>query len=560
MVHDRMGLEYLAELMFQRGIRYLVNSPGSRNAPIIDAFCKRRGFECLAIVDERSAAFFALGMAQQLQQPVAIACTSGTAPLNFAPAIAEAYYQRIPLLVLTADRPVEFIDQGDGQTIRQQNVFSNFIRKSIQFPQTIKTSDDLWYANRLASEALNACTFPVSGPVHINLPFSEPLYGVNIPEAPAPKDIKVLQTEPLLSVEAKKGLQAEWQASEKKLVIAGQLLPNSELEAVLKNLAKNPSVVILTEATSNLNGPEFITWIDRCLGAMPEGDTSYAPDLLITFGGAVVSKRIKSWLRKATVKSHWHIDTADLNMDTYQHLTWSIPMGPVGFFRQFLPMAVAGHGDYAEKWQTLSAHAREAHKVFLAESPYSDLTIFEKIIKNTPPAYDIQLANSTPVRYAQLFEYPHAYRFDSNRGVSGIDGSISAAAGAAFISHKPTLMITGDLGFFYDSNALWNKHFPKNLKIIMINNGGGGIFRYIDGPDQTGMLEEFFEARHDTSAENIARAFGLDYSEASDAESLDQVLKDFFCESEKPAVLEIKSPAAGSAATLRAYFRNLSAR
>jgi 2-succinyl-5-enolpyruvyl-6-hydroxy-3-cyclohexene-1-carboxylate synthase len=560
MVHDRMGLEYLAELMFQRGIRYLVISPGSRNAPIIDAFCKRRGFECLAIVDERSAAFFALGMAQQLQQPVAIACTSGTAPLNFAPAIAEAYYQRIPLLVLTADRPVEFIDQGDGQTIRQQNVFSNFIRKSIQFPQTIKTSDDLWYANRLASEALNACTFQVSGPVHVNLPFSEPLYGVNIPEAPAPKDIKVLQTEPVLSAEAKKELEAEWQASEKKLVIAGQLSPNSELEAVLKNLAKNPSVVILTEATSNLNGPEFIAWIDRCLGAIPADDSSYAPDLLITFGGAVVSKRIKSWLRKAAVKTHWHIDPADLNMDTYQHLTRSIPMGPAGFFRQFLPMAGAGQGDYAEKWHSLSAHARQAHKKFLAKSPYSDLRIFEKIIENIPEGYDIQLANSTPVRYAQLFEYPHAYRFDSNRGVSGIDGSISSAAGAAFISQKPTLMITGDLGFFYDSNAMWNKHFPKSLKIIMINNGGGGIFRYIDGPDQTGMLEEFFEAKHDTSAENIVRAFGLDYFEASDAESLDKALKNFFRESEKPAVLEIKSPAVESAATLRAYFRNLSAR
>jgi 2-succinyl-5-enolpyruvyl-6-hydroxy-3-cyclohexene-1-carboxylate synthase len=159
-----------------------------------------------------------------------------------------------------------------------------------------------------------------------------------------------------------------------------------------------------------------------------------------------------------------------------------------------------------------------------------------------------------------LFEYPHAYRFDSNRGVSGIDGSISSAAGAAFISQKPTLMITGDLGFFYDSNAMWNKHFPKSLKIIMINNGGGGIFRYIDGPDQTGMLEEFFEAKHDTSAENIARAFGLDYSQASDTESLVQALKDFFRESEMPAVLEIKSPAVESAATLRAYFRNLSAR
>jgi len=557
MLHDRMGLEHLAELMLQRHIRHLVISPGSRNAPIIDAFCQRRGFDCKAIVDERSAAFFALGMAQQLQQPVAIACTSGTALLNFAPAIAEAYYQRIPLLVLTADRPVEFIDQGDGQTIRQLNVFANYIRKSIQLPQSIKTDDDLWYANRLASEALNAAVYPVGGPVHINLPFSEPLYGVKIPETPAPKDIGIAETIPSLSGKALAALEREWQEAPRKLFIAGQLQPNSPLEQRLKELAADPSVVILTEATSNLNGPEFIAWIDRCLAAIPADDVDFMPDLLVTFGGAVVSKRIKGWLRKAPVKSHWHIDPIDLCLDTYQHLSLSIPMFAEEFFSQFRPAVFDLNASFSRKWHELSAQVREAHHKFLSESPFSDLKIFEKIIEKVPGSYQIQLANSTPVRYAQLFEYPHAFRFDSNRGVSGIDGSISTAAGAAFISGKPTLMITGDLGFFYDSNALWNKYLPSNFKIIMINNGGGGIFRYIDGPDQTGTLEEFFEASHNTSAEHIALAFGLDYFSASELESLQSQLSVFFRESEKSALLEIKSPAISSAATLRAYFSYL---
>lgn len=557
MLHDRMGLEYLAELMFQRNIRHLVISPGSRNAPIIDAFCKRRGFDCKAIVDERSAAFFALGMAQQLKQPVAIACTSGTAPLNFAPAIAEAYYQRIPLLVLTADRPVEFIDQGDGQTIRQQNVFANYIRKSVQLPQSIKTGDDLWYANRLVSEALNAAILPVAGPVHINLPFSEPLYGVKIPETPAPKDIRIVETTPSLSAKAMVALEKEWLGARRKLLIVGQLQQNTSLEQRLKELAADPSVVILTEATSNLNGPEFIAWIDRCLAAIPADDNDFVPDLLVTFGGAVVSKRIKGWLRKAPVKSHWHIDPADLHMDTYQHLTHSIPMFAEDFFGQFKPANIDSNDPFSGSWHKLSARARETHQKFLSACPYSDLKIFEKIIENTPAGYEFQLANSTPVRYAQLFEFPQAIRFDSNRGVSGIDGSISTAAGAAFISQKPTLMITGDLGFFYDSNALWNKYLPKNLKVIMINNGGGGIFRYIDGPDQTGALEEFFEASHDTSSELIAKAFGLDYFLASDLESLHSQLIVFFRESQRPALLEIKSPAVESAATLRAYFRAL---
>ncbi|MEE4178545.1 MAG: 2-succinyl-5-enolpyruvyl-6-hydroxy-3-cyclohexene-1-carboxylic-acid synthase [Bacteroides sp.] len=557
MLHDRMGLEHLAELMHRRGISHLVISPGSRNAPIIDAFCKRRGFECKAIVDERSAAFFALGMAQQLKKPVAIACTSGTAPLNFAPAIAEAYYQRIPLLVLTADRPVEYIDQGDGQTIRQQNVFANFIRKSIQFPQSIKTPDDLWYANRLASEALNACTDPVPGPVHINLPFSEPLYGVTISQVPEPKDFAIAETEPVLTERAKNDLLQEWKSSKRKLLIIGQQPPDEALTGLLQELAKNPAVAILTEATSNLYDSRFIAWIDRCLAAMPAENQQYGPDLLITFGGAVVSKRIKSWLRKASVKHHWHIDQADRSMDTYQHLSRSIPMTPRAFLRQWLPMLPKGEGVYAENWLQLSEKARKAHNAFLQSCPYTDLSIFQKIVEATPANYDIHLANSTPVRYAQLFEYKHPFRFDSNRGVSGIDGSISTAAGAAFISGKPTLIITGDLGFFYDSNALWNKHLPATLKIIVINNGGGGIFRYLEGPSQTGLLEDFFEASHDTSAEYIAKAFGLDYFHAFDEEGLTRELPAFFRPVSKASILEVKSPAKESAATLRKYFRHL---
>lgn len=557
MLHDRMGLEYLAELMQRRGIRHLIISPGSRNAPIIDAFCQRRDFRCKAIVDERSAAFFALGMAQQLQQPVAIACTSGTAVLNFAPAIAEAYYQRVPLLVLTADRPAEFIDQGDGQTIRQQNVYANYVKKSIQLPQTIKTHDDLWYANRLVSEALNAINYPDAGPVHINLPFSEPLYGVKIPEIPVPKDFKVVPTTTLLAPEALSELKSEWEGAVKKLIITGQFAPDGHLQALLTHVAKDPSVVVLTETTSNLHGPDFIAWTDRCLAAIPAGNPDFEPDLLVTLGGAVVSKRIKSWLRKVPLKAHWNVDPSILNMDAYQHLSRSIPMQPVAFLQQLTGVSKPVESNFAARWKELSARARRAHEEFLNKCPYSDLKIFKEIVESIPKGYAIQLANSTPVRYAQLFEYPHAFRFDSNRGVSGIDGSISTAAGAAFASQLPTLMITGDLGFFYDSNALWNKHLPANLKIIMINNGGGGIFRYLDGPDQTGMLEEFFEASHETTAEHIALAFGLNYFHAADMEGLQSTLPVFFRESEKTALLEIKSPAVESAATLRAYFKNL---
>jgi 2-succinyl-5-enolpyruvyl-6-hydroxy-3-cyclohexene-1-carboxylate synthase len=557
MLHDRLGIELLAELMDQRGIHYLVISPGSRNAPIINAFCRRPGMRCLSVVDERSAAFFALGMAQQLKKPVAIACTSGSAPLNFAPAIAEAYYQETPLLVLTADRPVEFIDQGDGQTIRQNNLFANYIRQSFQLPQSIKTNDELWHANRIVSEALNACTYPVPGPVHINLPFTEPLYG-NRPEKPLPpKDFLV---EPLQHILSKAGLEqlAEtWNNSSKKLVLAGQLMPDKRLDALLAQLAKDPSVVVLTETTSNLNGEAYIAWVDRCLGALPREKDAFAPDVLLTIGGSVVSKRIKGFLREAKIAHHWHVHPAQVNMDTYQQLTNAIPMAAADFLSQMMPLVKPVHSNFSDRWQQLSAAARKGHQQFLSQCPWSDLKIFQVISENIPEGTHIQLANSTPVRYAQLFDYPHPYRFDSNRGTSGIDGGLSTAAGAAFASGKPTLMITGDLGFFYDSNALWNKHLPPNLKIIMINNEGGGIFRYIEGPDQTGFLEEFFETRHKTSAEHIALAFGVDYQYVQTMEQLQPALEKLFQPAERAAMLEIQSPAEVSARVLKDYFKAL---
>lgn len=557
MLKDRWIIEHLAEILFRRGIKNLVVSPGSRNAPILEAFCKRRSFRCIPVVDERSAAFFALGMAQQLQQPVALACTSGSAPLNYAPAIAEAYYQRIPLLVITADRPLEYIDQGDGQTIRQQNMFANIIKKSFQLPQSLKSSDDLWYAGRQISEALNALSYPVAGPVHINIPFTEPLYGAEFEGWPEPKDFFLTPTQTTIRAETLHLLAEEWAMHKKKLVIAGQMSPDCSLQAHLNELALDPSVVVLTETISNLHGPDLVAWIDRCLAAMPKGDPEYVPDLLITIGGPVVSKVIKSWLRNSPVKSHWHIDPEDLAMDTYQHLTRVFAMEPCSFLQQFKTRIQQGTFTYGERFRMLSLKARERHQAFLKDCPYSDLKIFEAIVAGIPADYQVQLANSTAVRYAQLFDYTHELRFDSNRGVSGIDGCTSTAAGAAFASGKNTLLITGDLAFFYDSNGLWIKNLPKNLKIILIHNGGGGIFRFLNGPESTGLLEEYFEARHQTSAQHLCKAFGVDYHFASDPESLKAGLENIFSPCNAPTVLEVQSPAEPSAATLRNYFKFL---
>lgn len=559
MIHDKTGLLHLAEIMAMRGIKYLIVSPGSRNAPIVSVFCKHPAFKCLTIVDERSAAFFALGMAQQLGQTVAIACTSGSAALNYAPAVAEAYYQKVPLLVLTADRPIEWIDQGDGQTIRQQNVFANYIKKSLQLPQSVQNEDDLFYNDRLISEALNACQYPLPGPVHINIPFTEPLYGFDQQLQTKPKDFSILAAQSLIADNEIGQLSSVWNRFKKKMILVGQMAVSQALEKLLITLSSFPDVVVLTETTSNVNHPDFIAWIDRSLQAVPKGDPEYAPDLLITIGGTIVSKQVKSFLRGTQVQAHWHIDPEEWQMDTYQKLSLTIPLKADTFFDQLIPNIQPTESTFSHVWKQLTLKAEKNHHRFLQNCPYCDLKIFETIVKTLPPGYDIQLGNSTPVRYSQLFAYPSGFRFDSNRGTSGIDGSISTAAGAAYATGRPTLMITGDLGFFYDSNALWNKYLPANLKVIMINNGGGGIFRFIPGPDKTGLMEDFFEAQHQTSAEHIAKAFGVDYYVANNADELEDGLVSLFKPAEKAAVLEVVSPAALSADMLRAYFKALGA-
>jgi 2-succinyl-5-enolpyruvyl-6-hydroxy-3-cyclohexene-1-carboxylate synthase len=554
MMNEKIGLLHLAWLLEKNNIRHVVISPGSRNAPLITIISKNTDIQCHTIVDERSAAFFALGMAQQLQQTVALVCTSGTAVLNYAPAIAEAYYQRVPLLLLTADRPVAWIDQADGQTIRQQNIYANYIRKSVQLPQTISSKDDLWHNDRLVNEAIIATNYPVAGPVHVNIPIQEPLYGFSLEMTDIPKIFSVLTTRATIEPDALKSLVDIWNGSKKKMILVGQHHADEALNNQLIELSKDGSVVVLTETISNMYHTDFIACIDRCLGVAGKRNTAYEPDLLLTIGGSVISKRIKSFLRTSELVHHWNVDPVDYQMDTYQHLTISLPLKPTAFFAQLLPEVGKFDSTFANDWQVLASNASAIHRKFLADCAYSDLKIFESILNSIPNDFDIQIANSTPVRYAQLFDYQSKYTMYSNRGTSGIDGCISTAAGAAFASQKPTLVISGDLGFFYDSNALWNSALPSNLKIIVINNEGGGIFRFLPGPDTTGLLEKHFEARQHMSAQHIATTYGIDYFTTSMMKDLALTLSEFFKPSSRAALLEINSPAEGSAKVLRDYF------
>ncbi len=559
MTSDHFVAAELARLCAAKGVRHAVVSPGSRSAPLVIAFLGRSDISCARVIDERSAAFFALGMAQQLHAPVALICTSGSAVLNYGPAIAEAFYQRVPLLVITADRPAEWVDQGEGQAIRQQDVLALHMKRSIQLPRNPHDELARWQCGRLINEAIDATLLPVPGPVHVNVPFAEPLYGrAEHREADQGRLIAPVMTEPFILPDHARWLIGQVSACRKVMVLAGQGLWSEGLKAQLKRLATLPQVTVHTEATSNLDDSTFITCIDRAIeGVNASNEHDLRPDLLITFGGAVVSKRIKTLLRKWRPEQHWNVDAGQRHHDTYQSLTHDIAVNPEIFFAQIMNGAQASESIYGEAWRMVDERMRGTHARLLVRTPFCDLSVFNTLNDRIPGDSDVHLANSTPARYAQLFDRVRGIRWFSNRGTSGIDGCTSTAVGAAHATKMLTTLITGDIAFCYDSNALWNEHLSPLLKIIVIDNGGGNIFRYIDGPDRHPELLPWFEAPHARSIEKLVRSFDLPYFHANDQPSLEQGLDQLYRTHDRPAVLHITTDAQLSPKVLRDHFKQL---
>ncbi len=577
----KQHISRLAAIMVAKGISQVVVSPGSRNAPVIILFGANKNLKMLSVADERSAGFFALGLAMQSGKPVALLCTSGSAVLNYAPAVAEAYYQRIPLLVITADRPIELIDQGDSQTIRQHNAYANYIRKSFNLPLNVDSPNENWYFDRLVNEAIDRTLYPAPGPVQLNLPLDEPLYDLEPVNAePDVKIISYLQGEARVEATALEALTDQWDKAASKLVIAGQMSPGSHTHELLKTLAKDQTVVVMTESISNHTDDDFINCIDRTLAQIPvDKNLEFTPDILLTLGGAIVSKKVKAMLRNMQPANHWHIDTdhESFHYDTYKSLTVTLALRPEIFLEQLLNKSNErvhsipdniGHNNhsvhgkstgYAGKWKQASATSASRHKEFLATVAFSDLKVYEHIFNHLPTAAVVHLGNSTPVRYGQLFDQKPDVAFYSNRGTSGIDGCSSTAAGFAFNHTGVTVVITGDIGFFYDSNALWNNNLPDTFRVILINNGGGNIFRIIDGPTGYDALEPFIETRHSLEASGIAANFNISYYRAGNEEELLEQLP-LFLEpqaSKRPALLEVVTNNEVSAQTLKDYFEYL---
>ena len=564
----------LAQLLLQacaaHKIDKVVISPGSRNAPLTLGFVNHTDINAYSIVDERCAAFFALGLAQQTGKSVALLCTSGSALLNYYPAIAEAYYSKIPLLVISADRPEHLIDIGDGQTIRQAGVFSNHIcfQTNLQTQGARSGSDnqDEMLANNALkiNEALEI-SIERMGPVHINVPFDEPLYETvndlydfkSLIKGQSQPVIDTLLTEEPIALEELEKYASVWNNASKKMVLIGSNFPDELIAIQMQYLIKDPSVIILTETTSNLSGKKHINCIDQLIFPLDENQfQDLQPDILLTFGGMVVSKRVKQFLRNHKPTEHWHIDS-HRSLDTFHALTHHFEISPQLFFSQFFFLSTVTESDYQAKWDAVKQKRKLAHKKFLADAEYSDIKVFDQVLNSLPEFCNLQLANSSIIRYSQLFELKPGIKVFCNRGTSGIDGSTSTAIGAALGSVKQTVLITGDISFFYDSNALWNKYVPAHFRIILVNNNGGGIFKFIPGPKASDALD-FFETTHQLNAASLCKMYDFNYTAASDENELNEKLSEFYKPSEKPSLLEIFTPSEKNDLILKDYFKQLS--
>lgn len=542
---SKVVVRQVVEALSVLSVSQIVISPGSRNAPFMLELHSDSRFECLSVVDERSAAFFALGLIQQSNRPVAIICTSGTALLNYAPAVAEAFYQRKKLIVISADRPPFWINKGEGQSIVQTNIFEAITEASWQ----LKEDEDPG-AMEINQTTLNDFVQQVAtvpGPVHLNVPFNEPLYGLDSSKFHSNFNVLPIKSE---------GANFNWiekLRGKKIMVLLGQHQEPEVFVDELEAIAHFENVAVFAELHSNSIHPNFISSIDTLIMSLGSRAQEFIePDVLITVGTNIISRKIKAILRKSK-PTHFHIGFLEKPMDTYNCLENFFSVSPKQAFTEMQTMRCAeiGYGSVLRKAYHLATEI--GHK-YIDSAPFSDLRALRIIAQSIPNFATIQLGNSSIIRYYHLVYQGGNNRFESNRGVAGIDGCTSTAVGYAYNSPNQVYFISGELAFMYDSNAFWNKYVSQNLKVIVINNGGGGIFRIIDGAKDSNTLEALQETSHDLSVENLVRRYGLKYLSASNENELLHALHVLHGEQEC-TILEVFTPRLENAEILDSFFK-----
>lgn len=535
----------IAQLCSIKGISDAILSPGSRCAPLTISFARHPKIQTRTISDERSAAFIALGMARTQNRPVVLICTSGSAAYNYAPAVAEAYFQQIPLLILTADRPPEWIDQLDGQTIRQNNIYGAHVKGSFTTPVDCIHNESQWHINRIVSEAINLANEFPQGPVHINLPLREPFYPeTEIQFSENIKAIEVVENEGNIGQAARNSLYDKINQYERILLVAGQGPLSLELSKAIEQFCERSGAVLISDTISNCQGvKDVISFHDYILLKKDEETvTALKPDLLITFGLSVISKSLKQFLRKHKPE-HWHIQTAGPVADTYQNLNKIIREKPEHFLSGLPSSTSKPINRFKENWLKRNTEAAEKIKQFFSKTEhFSEFEAIQLTLQAIPENNILHLANSMPVRYVNYLGIQKTgIEVMANRGTSGIDGVISTALGCALVTNKMVTVITGDLTFFYDRNAFWNNYLPANLRIILLNNHGGGIFRIIDGPNKQPELKEYFETSQPLTASQLAAEYNIEHSLCRDKNSLLDSLKSFYAKSSGPKIIEIET-------------------
>lgn len=545
----------IAELCARKGVTQAILCPGSRSAPLTLAFARHDDITTRIISDERSAAFIACGIAQQSQMPVSMVCTSGSAAYNFAPAVAEAFFQQIPLVIFTADRPKEWIDQYDGQTIRQNNIFGAHVKKSYTLPEDYDHPDAVWYIHRVVNEAINLSQEFPKGPVHINAPFREPLYPGAQEKIGFSKKVSVIEvpkSTASLSNQQIESLRKELAGFSKVLLVAGQNDFDDELSKAIEKFSEANFAPIVGDILSNLHANKnVVRYADTFLSACgADVQQSLKPELLITTGKSIISKNVKLLLRKHKATEHWHIQPGGEAADTFQSLTRVIHAEPKLFFKALSePISEQGFEtqkkeNYLRLWQAEEHRTIRSMADYFGEPSYAELHFLKEFISQLPPRCNLHLANSMSVRYANFIGLEagkkgiHVY---SNRGTSGIDGCTSTAVGHSLCNEVPNFLITGDIAFFYDRNAFWHNYPLPNLHVLVLNNHGGIIFNIIDGPGNTPEKEEFFVTKQNLSARHLASEFGFDYTHVDSIKKVKNSIKDFLIFDGKTKILELES-------------------
>lgn len=535
--------DIIAGILENAGIRHVVVSSGSRSLRMVRAVTDNLSFDIHMIIDERVAAFFALGICESTGQPAAIICTSGSAMLNYGPAVAEAYYRGIPLIVVTADRQKDMIDINDGQTIHQSGALANIVKHSVDIDATKPCSkDDFDDIAGCVSLALS----PRKGPVHINLHLEEGNDAMTFQSIEY--DCRQITGSGYPAETELHSLPFDDISGKRLLFFLGQMQPDDEFDRYVEKLSERPNVVVIADIVSNCRAKGIITDVESVIGKVKEDTATFAPDIVITLGKtAPVSRRFKEWLRDIDGYQHWRVNDKAEEEDTYFHLCRTIVTDEKTFLKQIMLniKPSGGHVSYRTSWLELFEKCQPLKRGLIACAPWSDIYAIGKIMECIPEHYVIQSSNGLTIRYLAMTGAGNHLLF-CNRGVNGIDGSTSTAIGYAAVSNLPTLLISGDMSAIYDISALFSGHIPPQFRMIIMANGGGEIFRYIKATRYYGLREEMLCNVPMVGWENVARAVGLDYLEANDAMQLHRALKSFFSDTGRAVIMTIKTPAGNS--------------